>query len=291
MVKSLFTKFFYLAISLQELCNMDRYAVFGNPINHSKSPMIHSLFAQQTAQDLSYQAIEAPINGFVNAMNEFFSEDGKGCNITVPFKEEAFAFAQQLTSRAQLAGAVNTLVLTDDGRIIGDNTDGFGLVHDLLQYTELTNKRILLLGAGGAARGVIGPLLEQGLQELVIANRTDAKAQQLATLFNDKGLVTACSFTALTGNFDLIINSTSASLSGLVPAISPALVDKNTICYDMMYKADATAFNLWAVDQGAELVIDGLGMLVGQAAESFNVWRGVTPAMAPVLEVLRTTIK
>ncbi|WP_392340020.1 shikimate dehydrogenase [Moritella marina] len=270
---------------------MDHYAVFGNPINHSKSPMIHGLFAQQTAQDLSYQAIEAPINGFVTAMNDFFSQGGKGCNITVPFKEEAFSFAQQLTPRAQLAGAVNTLLLSDDGQVIGDNTDGFGLVHDLLQYMVLENKRVLLLGAGGAARGVIGPLLDQGITELVIANRTDAKAQQLATLFNNRGVVTACGFTALTGNFDLIINSTSASLSGLVPAISPTLVDNNTICYDMMYKADATAFNLWAADQGAELVIDGLGMLVGQAAESFNVWRGVTPDMAPVLEVLRTTIK
>jgi len=270
---------------------MDRYAVFGNPINHSKSPMIHSLFAQQTAQDLSYQAIEAPINGFTTAMNDFFSQGGKGCNITVPFKEEAFSFAQELTPRAQLAGAVNTLVLNEDGRVIGDNTDGFGLVHDLLQYTTLTNKRVLLLGAGGAARGVIGPLLEQNIAELIIANRTDAKAQQLAELFIDKGDITASSFIALTGNFDLIINSTSASLSGLVPAISSALVDKKTICYDMMYKADATVFNLWAMEQGAELVIDGLGMLVGQAAESFKVWRGVTPAMAPVLKVLRTTIK
>ncbi|CAM3201963.1 shikimate dehydrogenase [Moritella viscosa] len=270
---------------------MDRYAVFGNPINHSKSPMIHGLFAKQTAQELSYQAIEAPINGFTTAMNEFFSLGGKGCNITVPFKEEAFSFAQTLTPRAQLAGAVNTLVLTDDGRVIGDNTDGFGLVHDLLQYTALTNKRILLLGAGGAARGVIGPLLEQGIQELVIANRTDAKAQQLARLFNDKGDITASSFTALNGSFDLIINSTSASLSGLVPAISPALVDKKTICYDMMYKAEATAFNLWAAEQGAELVIDGLGMLVGQAAESFKVWRGITPSMSPVLQALRKTIK
>lgn len=270
---------------------MDRYAVFGNPINHSKSPMIHALFAQQTTQDLSYDAIEAPINGFTVAMNDFFSQGGQGCNITVPFKEEAFLFAQQLTPRAELAGAVNTLLITDTGQVVGDNTDGFGLVHDLLQYTSLANKRVLLLGAGGAARGVIGPLLDQNITELVIANRTDAKAQQLARLFDDKGLVTACAFAALTGDFDLIINSTSASLSGLVPAISPALVDNNTICYDMMYKADATAFNLWAAEQGAELVIDGLGMLVGQAAESFNVWRGVMPKMAPVLEALRTTIK
>lgn len=270
---------------------MDRYAVFGNPINHSKSPMIHTLFAQQTAQQLSYQAIEAPIDGFAQAMTAFFSQGGKGCNITVPFKEEAFAFAQQLTPRAKLAGAVNTLVLTADGDVIGDNTDGFGLVHDLQQYMELANKRILLLGAGGAARGVIGPLLDQGIQELVIANRTDAKAHALATLFQDKGNVNACRFTALAGDFDLIINSTSASLSGLVPPIAPTLVRKGTVCYDMMYKADATAFNSWAIEQGAELVIDGLGMLVGQAAESFKVWRGITPVMLPVLTELRKTIK
>ncbi|QUM78355.1 shikimate dehydrogenase [Moritella sp. 24] len=270
---------------------MDRYAVFGNPINHSKSPMIHTLFAQQTAQDLSYQAIEAPINGFVTAMNTFFSQGGKGCNITVPFKEDAFSFAKELTARAQLAGAVNTLYLRDDGCVIGDNTDGFGLVHDLLQYTELTNKRILLLGAGGAARGVIGPLLDQGIKELVIANRTDAKAQQLASLFNGKGNINACGFTELNGHFDLIINSTSASLSGAIPAISSTLINTDTICYDMMYKAGMTAFNSWAAEQGAEIVIDGLGMLVGQAAESFKVWRGVTPIMSSVLTELRKTIK
>lgn len=270
---------------------MDRYAVFGNPINHSKSPMIHTLFARQTAQQLSYQAIEAPIGGFAEAVATFFSQGGKGCNITVPFKEEAFSFAQRLTPRAKLAGAVNTLWLSDDGHVVGDNTDGFGLVHDLLQYMTLANKRILLLGAGGAARGVIGPLLEQGIQELVIANRTDAKAQTLVTLFQGKGNVNACSFSALTGDFDLIINSTSASLSGLVPSIAKTLIRKHTICYDMMYKADATAFNLWAMEQGAELVIDGLGMLVGQAAESFQVWRGITPVMLPVLTALRATIK
>ncbi|PKH05822.1 shikimate dehydrogenase [Moritella sp. Urea-trap-13] len=270
---------------------MDRYAVFGNPINHSKSPMIHTLFAQQTAQQLSYQAIEAPIDGFAEAMTSFFSQGGKGCNITVPFKEEAFVFAQQLTSRAKLAGAVNTLLLSDSGDIIGDNTDGFGLVHDLQQYMELANKRILLLGAGGAARGVIGPLLAQGIEELVIANRTDAKAQTLATLFADKGNIKACSFTALAGDFDLVINSTSASLSGSLPPIASTLISKHTICYDMMYKAEATVFNLWALEQGAELAIDGLGMLVGQAAESFKVWRGITPAMPPVLAALRKTIK
>lgn len=270
---------------------MDRYAVFGNPINHSKSPMIHTLFAQQTAQDLSYQAIEAPINGFTTAMNEFFSQGGKGCNVTVPFKEQAFAFAQRLTPRAELAGAVNTLFINENGDVIGDNTDGFGLVHDLLQYMSLANKRILLLGAGGAARGVIGPLLAQGIQQLVIANRTEAKAQQLALLFTDKGDITACGFAKLTGHFDIIINSTSASLTGDVPPISASLISADTICYDMMYKADATAFNLWAIEQGAGTVIDGLGMLVGQAAESFKVWRGITPAMSPVLAALRKTIK
>ena len=270
---------------------MDRYAVFGNPISHSKSPLIHTLFAQETDQDLKYQAIEAPVDGFITAINTFFSQGGKGCNVTVPFKEDAFIFAQELTPRAQLAGAVNTLYLRSDGCVVGDNTDGFGLVYDLQQYMELENKRVLLLGAGGAARGVIGPLLEQNIQELVIANRTDAKAQALATLFSGKGNISACNFSALAGDFDLIVNSTSASLSGLIPPISAGLIRNQTVCYDMMYKADNTAFNLWAKEQGAELVIDGLGMLVGQAAESFKVWRDVTPSMAPVLKELRRLIK
>ena len=271
---------------------MDQYAVFGNPIKHSKSPFIHTLFAKQTAQQMIYKAIEAPLDNFENTLNTFFSGQGKGCNITVPFKEQAFKYAQQLTERATLAGAVNTLKLTDDGIIIGDNTDGAGLVLDLKNnHIRLKNARILLLGAGGAARGVCGPLLAEEPQQLVIANRTFAKAQTLAEIFSQKGDVSACEFEQLSGEFDLIINSTSASLSGQIPAISPELISPETAIYDMMYSAQATAFNRWAKEQGARLTIDGLGMLVGQAAESFAIWRAIKPGAKQVLNELRHNLR
>ncbi len=269
---------------------MDRYAVFGNPISHSKSPMIHTFFARQTAQKLTYQAIEAPTDGFKPAVKAFFSQGGRGCNITVPFKEDAYQFAEQLSSRAKLAGAVNTLKLTDDGIVVGDNTDGFGLVYDLQQYLDLTGKRVLLLGAGGAARGVIGPLLEQNLSLLVVANRTVVKAENLAEIFKEYGNIQASAFADIEGPFDLIINSTSASLSGQVPAIDSALINAKVISYDMMYSCEQTAFNQWANQLGAARVIDGLGMLVGQAAESFAVWRGIRPSIAQVLRELRLTL-
>jgi shikimate dehydrogenase len=275
---------------LKEYSAMDRYAVFGNPISHSKSPMIHTFFARQTAQKLTYQAIEAPTDGFQPAVKAFFSQGGRGCNITVPFKEDAYQFAQQLSSRAKLAGAVNTLKLTDDGIVVGDNTDGFGLVSDLQQYLDLADKRVLLLGAGGAARGVIGPLLEQNVSQLVVANRTVVKAQNLAELFKEYGDIKACAFPDIDGYFDLIINSTSASLSGEVPAIDSALIHSKVICYDMMYGSEQTAFNQWAEQHGAERVIDGLGMLVGQAAESFAVWRGIRPSISQVLRELRQVL-
>ncbi|PKG39197.1 shikimate dehydrogenase [Psychromonas sp. Urea-02u-13] len=267
---------------------MDQYAVFGNPIKHSKSPFIHTLFANQTAQQLIYSAIEAPIDDFEATLNQFFAGEGKGCNITVPFKEQAFQYAQQLTDRATLAGAVNTLKLTDDGLIIGDNTDGAGLVLDLKNHhVDLKDARILLLGAGGAARGVCGPLLAELPKELVIANRTFSKAEILANRFNDLGNIKACEFADLNGEFDLIINSTSASLSGEVPPISAILIRPETAIYDMMYSAQATAFNDWAKKLGSRLVIDGLGMLVGQAAESFAIWRGLKPSASQVLTELR----
>lgn len=267
---------------------MDQYAVFGNPIKHSKSPFIHTLFAHQTAQQLIYSAIEAPIDDFEGSLKRFFAGAGKGCNITVPFKEQAFQYAQQLTDRATLAGAVNTLKLTDDGLIIGDNTDGAGLVLDLRNnHIDLKGARILLLGAGGAARGVCGPLLAESPQELVIANRTFSKAETLVGLFNDLGNISAIEFSNLAGEFDLIINSTSASLSGEIPPISTTLVRPETAIYDMMYSAHPTVFNAWAKQLGARLVIDGLGMLVGQAAESFAMWRGLKPSATQVLTELR----
>lgn len=267
---------------------MDQYAVFGNPIKHSKSPFIHTLFAKQTAQQLIYSMIEAPIDGFKDSLDRFFSDQGKGCNITVPFKEQAFDYAQQLTERATLAGAVNTLKLTDDGIIIGDNTDGAGLVLDLKNHhINLNNARILLIGAGGAARGVCGPLLAENPKQLVITNRTFSKAQTLTTIFHAFGNICALEFDDLTGDFDLIINSTSASLNGLRPPISASLVRPETAVYDMMYSPEKTVFNTWASELGARVVIDGLGMLVGQAAESFAIWRGVKPSAKQVLNELR----
>ncbi|RJG50670.1 shikimate dehydrogenase [Motilimonas pumila] len=270
---------------------MDRYAVFGNPISHSKSPFIHTLFAHQTREDISYEAIAAPIDDFQGALNQFLASGGKGCNITVPFKEQAFAAAQKLTPRAELAGAVNTLKLTDDGVLLGDNTDGAGLVQDLKNHhVPLEGSRILLIGAGGAARGVTGPLLAEQPTELVIVNRTVSKAEHLAELFAPHGNVSAQPFSELSGPFDLIINSTSASLSGELPPISAELVRPETAVYDMMYGSGTTVFNQWAKEQGARMIIDGLGMLVGQAAESFAVWRGIRPGMKQVANELRKNL-
>lgn len=267
---------------------MDQYAVFGNPIKQSKSPFIHTLFAAQTSQKLVYRAIEPSDEDFSVTLSRFFANDGKGCNVTMPYKEEAFKFAQQLTERATLAGAVNTLKLTDDNIIIGDNTDGAGLVLDLKNnHIDLTGARILLLGAGGAARGVCGPLLAESPKELVIANRTFSKAETLVSIFKDLGKVSACELDALTGQFDLIINSTAASINGEVPAISPLLIRPETAVYDMMYSAQITPFNHWAKQLGARVAIDGLGMLVGQAAESFAMWRGIKPGAKQVLNELR----
>ena len=270
---------------------MDRYAVFGNPIAHSKSPFIHTLFARQTQQSMSYERIEAPLDGFVVALESFFAQGGKGCNVTVPFKEEAYRMAMQLSPRAKLAGAVNTLKLTDDGLLFGDNTDGAGLVQDLKFHNEeVAGKRILLLGAGGAARGALGPLLAETPRELTIANRTCSKAQQLAEHFQALGNIKAQAFDELSGCYDLIINSTSASLSGELPAIPASLFHANMVVYDMMYGAQDTAFNRWAKEMGACKVIDGLGMLVAQAAESFAVWRGIRPGTKQVIAELRRNI-
>jgi len=265
---------------------MDQYFVFGNPIKQSRSPIIHQLFANQTQQQLNYQSKYVELNEF-SAMIEMCIKTGvKGANVTVPFKEQAMALCNQLTERAQMAGAVNTLSFVN-GDILGDNTDGQGLVQDLLNNNmELKNSRILLLGAGGAAKGVILPLLAQLPKTIVIANRTIAKAESLITKFNNKKL-SSCGFTDLNDEkFDLIINATSASLSGNIPLISNELV-ANTLCYDMVYGKELTPFLKWAKEHGAIRVIDGLGMLVGQAAESFRVWRNVLPEITPVLNILR----
>jgi shikimate dehydrogenase len=258
------------------------YAVFGNPIAHSKSPLIHAEFARQTGQDLDYAALLAPLDDFAGAVAAFRKRGGNGANVTVPFKEEAFRLATRLTPRAQDAGAVNTLRFDDD-EILGDNTDGAGLVRDLTVNLKrnLAGQRILLMGAGGAARGVIGPLLTENPAALVLANRTVKKAQQLAEQFG--GRLQASTYEALAGQaFDVVINATAASLKGELPPLPDTLFNPGALAYDMMYGTE-TPFMAWSRTHGAARVADGLGMLVEQAAEAFHVWRGVRPDTAPVI--------
>jgi shikimate dehydrogenase len=269
---------------------MDRYAVMGNPIAHSKSPRIHTLFAEQTNQQLQYGAILVETGNFNNAVAEFLSQGGKGLNITVPFKEDAWRLASTRSNRAERAGAVNTLALDNSGRHFGDNTDGAGLVQDLTNNHGITLKgrRMLLVGAGGAARGVIEPLLEEKPALLVIANRTPEKAVELARLFCDLGHTEGCGLEDIAGQpFDLIINATAASLSGDVPALPDSIVTGTSWCYDMMYGDRPTAFMTWAQQRGAAHCLDGLGMLVEQAAEAFYLWRKVRPDTGPVIRALR----
>lgn len=268
---------------------MDQYVVFGNPIGHSKSPLIHRLFADQTGQQLEYSTLLAPLDDFSMCAQGFFKQ-GLGANVTVPFKEEAYRLVDSLTPRAQRAGAVNTLSKLVDGTLQGDNTDGAGLVRDLTVNAgvQLAGKRILLLGAGGAVRGVLEPLLAHNPSSLVIANRTVEKAEQLAREFADLGPVAASGFSWLQEPVDLIINATSASLAGELPPISASLIEPGkTVCYDMMYGKEPTPFCRWASEHKAAKVLDGLGMLAEQAAEAFFIWRGVRPDTAPVLDELR----
>jgi shikimate dehydrogenase len=274
---------------------MDRYCVFGNPIAHSKSPEIHAAYAVQTGQQLMYEKRLAPLDGFAAAVHSFIAEGGKGANVTVPFKLEAVKVANALTIRAQAAGAVNTLHFTDDG-IIGDNTDGAGLVADIVGNAgvAITGKRVLLLGAGGAARGVVLPILEHRPAQLVIANRTVATAVALADQFaalGGAGVVSACGFADIDigAGFDIVINATAASLSAEVPPVPPSVFAPRALAFDMMYGKSPTVFLQFAAEHGAR-VRDGLGMLVEQAAEAFSVWRGVHPATGEVLQNLRNQL-
>jgi shikimate dehydrogenase len=265
----------------------DRYAVIGNPISHSKSPLIHRMFAEQTGQDMRYEAIEAPPDGFAATVQRLRGEGYKGCNVTVPFKFEAYAICDQLGARAQDAKAVNTL-LFQDGRILGTNTDGPGLLNDIEQNLgfKLMWKDALLLGAGGAAAGVLWPLFNAGAG-VDIANRTLDKAQALAGEFRDAGTVYARSYADLAGrNYDLIVNATSSGLRDELPPLPDGLFRPGALAYDMMYGRE-TPFMAFARKQGATIVADGLGMLVEQAAEAFQLWRGVRPDTRPVLEKLR----
>jgi shikimate dehydrogenase len=266
----------------------DRYAVIGNPIEHSKSPQVHALFAQQTGQTMHYERLLAPIDRFAESVHEFIAQGGRGANVTVPFKLEAFALAQALTPRAQAAGAVNTLSFSAEG-IKGDNTDGMGLVRDITRNAgvPLRARSVLLLGAGGAARGVILPLIEAHIAGLVIANRTQSRAMELSKQFSHSDVpVSSAAFEQLDQPFDVIINATSASLDAALPPLPDGVFGPQTLAYDMMYGAQPTIFMQHAVGHGAK-VRDGLGMLIEQAAESFFVWRGVRPDTAPVYQWLR----
>ncbi|MDB5767640.1 MAG: aroE [Collimonas fungivorans] len=270
------------------------YVVIGNPIAHSKSPDIHAHFAAQTGQDMGYARLLAPLDGFVAAVQEFIGQGGRGANVTVPFKLEAYALASSLTPRAQAAGAVNTLKF-DGGDILGDNTDGVGLVTDIMDNAgfDLAHKKILLLGAGGAARGVLLPLLERQPAQLTIANRTAAKAQQLVQQFQPysgaDGILSACGFAEATQQYDLVINATSASLQAELPPLAASVFGPATLAYDMMYGPQPTIFMQFAASHGAR-VRDGLGMLVEQAAESFFIWRGVRPRTDAVFAALRAQL-
>jgi shikimate dehydrogenase len=270
---------------------MDSYALFGFPVAHSWSPFIHGLFARQTGQEMTYRLHESSPDHFRgDVLAFFFDQGGKGCNVTLPHKRAAADLVNELTPRAQLADAVNT-ILPRSGELIGDNTDGVGLVTDLRDNLglRLEGARVLMLGAGGAARGAVGPLLELGLGELVIANRTAERAEEIAHDFTEQGPLRGVAFEdiELSRPFDLIVNATSASLKGEVPPIPTAAVRRRTACYDMYYGASETPFTQWARDSGAALVAQGWGMLVEQAAEAFRIWRGVRPQTRPVLEALQ----
>jgi shikimate dehydrogenase len=269
----------------------DQYGVFGNPIAQSKSPYIHRAFAEQTGEHISYEAELVAPGEFAEAADRFFQAGGKGLNITAPFKGDAYAYATQLSPRARRAGAVNTLALQDDGGLLGDTTDGVGLAMDLGEHLnwDLGGKQILILGAGGAARGVLESLLALEPKSLSIGNRTASKAVSLAKGYGDLGNVVGVGLDQLdkyTEGFDLIISATSAGLSGEAVELPENLIKRGSQAYDMIYSPVATPFMQWAEALGAE-PSDGLGMLVGQAAESFRLWRGVSVDILKVIASLR----
>jgi shikimate dehydrogenase len=266
------------------------YAVMGQPVAHSKSPQIHQAFAGQCGIALEYRAIEVEPGDFAAAVQAFRDQGGVGLNVTVPFKLEAYALADRRSARAQQAGAVNTLKFETDGTIYGDNTDGVGLVRDLLINcaTPLAGRHILILGAGGAVRGIVGPILEEGVTQLLLANRTVNKAKELVAMFADHAGMGACGLGALAGTrFDVVINGTAASLQGEALRLPPDIFAQDALAYDLMYGETPTPFMQWARAHGAARVSDGLGMLVEQAAESFFIWHGRRPQTGAVLASLR----
>jgi shikimate dehydrogenase len=268
---------------------VDQYGVVGHPVGHSLSPFIHGMFARETGQDMAYRLYDVAPGDFHDRVREFFAAGGRGLNITLPHKIAAVDLAQELTPRAAHAAAVNTLAVRDEG-ILGDNTDGAGLVRDLCDNLSIviTHRRVLIIGAGGATRGILGALLELLPALIVVANRTPERAAALAAAFTDLGTVRGVSFGELESEpFDLIINATSASLSGDIPPIPATTLGPRTVCYDLAYGRGANAFLNWARAQGCARALQGWGMLVEQAAESFNLWRGVRPATAYVLAALK----
>lgn len=274
---------------------MSKYAVLGNPVSHSKSPLIHSLFAEQTGQSMSYTAIALESEEFAGFVTSFFAEGGGGLNITVPYKGAAFELASNCSPRARLAKAVNTLFLDDQGNLCGDNTDGVGLVTDLKinNAVDIRDQRVLILGAGGAVRGVMAALVHEHAAKITIVNRTVSKAELLVEEMQSLAPVEAMSYEMLQEfasdglGYDLIINGTSSSLQGEMPGLDARLLASGCCCYDLMYAAEDTPFVRWAKLHGANKSIDGLGMLVEQAAEAFALWRGVRPDTGPVIDQLR----
>jgi shikimate dehydrogenase len=271
---------------------IDRYGVMGYPVSHSRSPVIHRLFALQTNQNLQYELLQVSPEKLETAVRQFQRTGGKGLNITVPHKSEVVKLVDQMSDRAATAGAVNTLTFKS-GEVRGDNTDGIGLLRDLAVNLGVTieGANILILGAGGATRGIVGPLLEMQPASLRIANRSLGKAQILADHFSRSGPVTACRFNAVPVSepYDLIINATSAGLKGEAPPYPSAAISENTFCYDLSYGLEPTPFSVWARESGAAQSVMGWGMLVEQAAASFNIWRGVRPETAPVLKQMKIT--
>jgi shikimate dehydrogenase len=267
----------------------ERYAVIGHPVAHSRSPWIHAQFARQTGQHISYAALDVAPAELAARLREFVGQGGRGLNVTVPHKQAVLPLLEELSDRAQIAGAVNTVLLQPDGRLRGDNTDGIGFVRDLTHNLGLSvaAQPVLLLGAGGAARGLMAPLLALRPAELVIANRSAERAVELARRFADRGAVRACGYESLgSSRFGLIINATAAGLEQQLPPLPVAVLEAAAACYDLAYAGGDTRFVRWAREHGVTRTADGTGMLVEQAAESFLLWRGVRPDTAPVLAAL-----
>lgn len=273
---------------------MDSYAIIGHPVKHSLSPKIHLAFAKQTGIQLKYTAIEAPLDGFKETVLQFRDNGGKGCNITAPFKIDAFTLATAVSPNAKIAYAANCLAFLDDKTIFADNFDGAGLVADLLQHKNfnLTQQKILIIGAGGATQGILAPLLENMPHSILIANRTLDKAVELAKRFDHLGMVQGIALDKLQGgNFNLIIHATSLGHRQQIPALPEGLIDATTVCYDLSYGAAAKPFLHWAKNQGGQLCYDGLGMLIEQAALSFNLWHGIYPETPKILKMLEAEIQ